>query len=55
MFNLLPQIQQKIQQRIAYEVLKRISVPATPAVEHNGQVIERPYGSTRIGFGARID
>ena len=48
MFNLLPQIQQKIQKRIMQEVFKRITI-SIPAPEEN---IERPYRSTRIGFGS---
>lgn len=51
MFNLLPEIQQKIQQRIIQEVLKRVTVTAQPQPIDMG---ERPYRATRIGFGGSL-
>jgi len=54
MFNLLPQIQQKMQERLVYKVLKRIFIPVAPALQQAPEGNERPYRSTRMGFGSNL-
>lgn len=51
MFNLLPEIQQKIQQRIIKEVLKHVALTSQPQPIDLG---ERPYRGTKIGFGGSL-
>ena len=51
MFTLLPEIQQKIQQRIIKEVLKRVTITTQ---QQPVEFVERPYRATRIGFGGSL-